>query len=159
MILRLPCLGPEPMPLTQATSAVVGYARARRWLRFRSPGIPEGRWVEVPAFGWARFDARPASGGLDADILLAEGLHGRLDQAGWHAVHDTLAGIGGLVDALVAEAGGRPVLGAVRRGALGARRARHRRRVPAPDRAGLGRALRRTSWPPCTTGTPSSSRT
>jgi len=108
VILRLPCLGPEPMPLTQATAAVVGYARARRWLRFRSPGTPEGRWVEVPAFGWARYDARPPSAGLDADVLLAEGLHGRLDQAGWHAVHDTLAGIGGLVDALVARAGGRP---------------------------------------------------
>jgi hypothetical protein len=107
VVLRLPCLGPEPMPLTQATSAVVGYARGRRWLRFRSPGTPEGRWVEVPAFGWARFDARPASGGLDADILLAEGLHGRLDQPGWHTVHDALARTGALVDALVAAADGR----------------------------------------------------
>jgi len=107
VVLRLPCLGPEPMPLAQATCAVVGYARGRRWLRFRSPGTPEGRWVEVPAFGWARFDARPASAGLDGDILLAEGLHGRLDQPAWHAVHDTLVGVGPSVDALVARAGGR----------------------------------------------------
>jgi hypothetical protein len=82
----------------------VGYARSRRWLRFRSPGVPEGRWVLVPAFGWSRFDVRPASTGLDADVLLAEGLHGRLDRSGWHAVHDTLAGLGPLEDALVARA-------------------------------------------------------
>ncbi|MDF2978935.1 MAG: hypothetical protein K0S40_3663 [Actinomycetospora sp.] len=107
LVLRLPCTGPEPIPLEHALDAVVGYARARRWVRFRSPGVPEGRWVPVPAFGWPRFDARPPSTGLDADVLLAEGLHGRLDRAGWHAVHDTLAGLGPLVDALVARAGGR----------------------------------------------------
>jgi len=95
--------------MDRALDAVVGYARARRWVRFRSPGDPEGQWVLVPAFGWSRFDVRPASTGLDADVLLAEGLHGRLDLTGWHAVHDTLAGLGPLVDALVARAGRRPL--------------------------------------------------
>jgi len=108
-VLRLPCLGPAPMPLDRAVRAVVGYARALRWLRFRSPGVPEGRWVEVPAFGWARFDACRPSTGLDADVLLAEGLHGRLDQPGWHDVHDALDRVAPLVDALVARAGDRPL--------------------------------------------------
>jgi hypothetical protein len=109
VVFRLPCTGPEPIPLDHALDAVVGYARSRRWVRFRSPGTPEGRWVPVPAFGWSRFDARPASAGLDADVLLAEGLHGRLDRAGWHAVHDALAGLGPLADALVARAERRPL--------------------------------------------------
>lgn len=108
-VLRLPCLGPEPLGLDRARDAVVGYACGLRWLRFRSPGVPEGRWVQVPAFGWGRFDARPASTGADADVLLAEGLHGRLDRSGWHDVHDTLARVTPLVDALRDRAGGRPL--------------------------------------------------
>jgi hypothetical protein len=107
-VLRLPCVGPEPMPLDRALDAVVGYAHGLRWLRFRSPGTPEGRWAHVPASGWTRFDARPASTGLDADVLLAEGLHGRLDRSGWQEVHDALDRVGPLVDALVARAEGRP---------------------------------------------------
>jgi hypothetical protein len=105
--LELPSLGPEKLPADRALAAVVGYARAVRWLRFRSPGTPEGRWAQVPAFGWARFDARPASRTLDGDVLLAEGLHGRLDRDGWHEVHDALGAAATRVDALVARAGGR----------------------------------------------------
>ncbi|HEY2224438.1 hypothetical protein [Actinomycetospora sp.] len=108
LVLRLPSAGPEPVPLDRALDAVVGYARGLRSLRFRSPGTPEGRWVQVPAFGWARFDARPASAGLDADVLLAEGLHGRLDEAGWQDVHDALDRVAPLVEALVARAEERP---------------------------------------------------
>jgi hypothetical protein len=74
---------------------------------FRSPGVPEGRWVRVPAFGWGRFDARPRSTGPDADVLIAEGLHGRLDRTGWHDVHDTLGRVAPLVDALLTRADGR----------------------------------------------------
>ena len=48
--------------------------------------MPEGRWAQVPAYGWSRFDACPPGENLDADVLLGEGLHGRLDPAGWHAV-------------------------------------------------------------------------
>ncbi|WP_018331505.1 hypothetical protein [Actinomycetospora chiangmaiensis] len=108
IVLRLPGLGPEAVPLDHALAAVVGYARGRRWLRFRSPGRPEGRWVQVPAYGWARFDARPGSTGLDADVLVAEGLHGRLDRSGWHEVHDALVRVGPLVDAACSRAAGRP---------------------------------------------------
>ncbi len=106
--LRLPGAGPEAVPLDRALAAVVGYARGRRWLRFRSPGRPEGRWVEVPAYGWARFDAHPPSTGLDADVLIAEGLHGRLDRTAWHGVHDALVRVVPLVDAACARAAGRP---------------------------------------------------
>ncbi|MDL5158708.1 hypothetical protein [Actinomycetospora termitidis] len=107
-VLHLPCLGPDAVPLERAVAAVLGYARGRRWLRFRSPGRPEGRWVRVPAFGWARFDAHPPSTGPDADVLIAEGLHGRLDRTGWHAVHDALVGLAPVVEAVGARAAGRP---------------------------------------------------
>lgn len=107
VVLRLPSLGPDPLPGDRALDALVGYACARRALRFRSPGAPEGRWVQVPAFGWARFDTRPAAAGLDADVLLAEGLHGRLDRAAWTEVHDALDGLAPLVDAVVERADGR----------------------------------------------------
>ncbi|GAA4903211.1 hypothetical protein [Actinomycetospora succinea] len=107
-ILALPSVGPDPLTLDRARDAVVGYARGMRWLRFRSPGIPEGRWAQVPAFGWSRFDARPVGENLDADVLIGEGLHGRLDPAGWHAVHDALAALAPRVEALAARADGRP---------------------------------------------------
>lgn len=106
-VLSLPSLGPEPLPLGGARDAVVGYARGVRWLRFRSPGVPEGRWAQVAAYGWSRFDARPPGENLDADVLLGEGLHGRLDPAGWHAVHDALGTLAPLDEALVARADGR----------------------------------------------------
>ncbi|GAA4796632.1 hypothetical protein GCM10023200_35920 [Actinomycetospora chlora] len=106
-VLRLPCLGPEPLGLDRALDAVRGYARATRWQRMRSPGEPEGHWIQLPAFGWARFDARPAAAGRDADVLLAEGLHGRLDRAGWHEVHDALGRLAPLTDALRERAAGR----------------------------------------------------
>ncbi|MDT7587468.1 MAG: hypothetical protein QOE32_5018, partial [Pseudonocardiales bacterium] len=57
--LRLPSTGPDPMPFDTALAAVLGYARGRRPLRFRPLGDSTGRWVQVPAFGWARFDTQP----------------------------------------------------------------------------------------------------
>ncbi len=108
-VLVLPSAGPDPISCEDALAAIVGYARARRPLRFRSPGLPEGRWVRVPAYGWARFDAAPRSAGHDADVLLGEGLHGRLDRDGWHDVHDALARVQPLVDQAVHHADGRPL--------------------------------------------------
>jgi hypothetical protein len=107
--LVLPSAGPDPIPFPDALAAVVGYARARRPLRFRSPGIPDGRWVRVPAYGWPRFDAAAPSTGTDSDILLGEGLHGRLDRDGWHDVHDALARVRPLVHDVVDRADGRPL--------------------------------------------------
>ena len=109
--LVLPSAGPDPVPLETALAAVLGYARGRRPLRFRSPSHPEGRWVQVPAFGYERFDCRPrAEGPLgDDDVLVAEGLHGRLDPAGWAAVRAALDDVGGLADAATERAAGRPL--------------------------------------------------
>jgi len=64
--------------------------------------------VDVPAFGWARFDAAPG-GSDDADLLAAEGLHGRLDPAGHAAATADLARLRPVVDAAVARAAGRPL--------------------------------------------------
>jgi hypothetical protein len=107
--LDLPSAGPDPIPLDTAVAAVLGYARGRRPLRFRSPSYPEGRWVQVTAFGYERFDHRPAASGPlgDADVLIAEGLHGRLDRAAWTAVRTRLDDVAPAADAAVARAGDR----------------------------------------------------
>jgi hypothetical protein len=93
-----------------ALAAVVGYARGRRPLHFRSPSNPTGRWVSVPAFGYERFDRQPVSRGPlgEVDILTAEGLHGRLDPAGWAAMKSVLDDVRPLADAAVDRAAGRP---------------------------------------------------
>jgi len=108
--LDLPSAGPEPLRASIALAAVLGYARGRRPLRYRSPNEREGRWVPVPAFGYDRFDARPAPTGPlgDDDVLAAEGLHGRLDPEGWAAVRRALDDAQPTADALVARAAGRP---------------------------------------------------
>src|SRR3954469_22562225 len=71
-VLLLPSTGPDPLSFGVALTALRGYARGRRPLRFRSPDSPRGRWVQVPAFGWSRFDARPAGPPGDEDVLIGE---------------------------------------------------------------------------------------
>jgi hypothetical protein len=105
--LHLPSVGPDPVPLDTAVAAVLGYARGRRPLRFRSIGASHGSWVLVPAFGWSRFDTRSVETPGDADILVAEGLHGRLDRAGWYDVQDALARVGPSAEAAADRAAGR----------------------------------------------------
>ena len=92
MQLDLPSAGPDPIPLDVAVRAVLGFARGRRPLWFRSPVEQNGRWVHLPAFGYDRFDRRPAAvgGPRDDDVLTAEMLHGRLDPAGWSSVRNAL---------------------------------------------------------------------
>jgi hypothetical protein len=108
--LILPSTGPDPIPLDVATAAVLGYARGRRPLRFRSPSVPEGRWVQVLAFAFERFDRQPPPAGLlgDADVLAAENLHGRLSPDGWAAVRRALDDARDLADAATGRAAGRP---------------------------------------------------
>lgn len=89
-----------------AAAAVRGYRHGRRPLWFRPPGTRSGRWVEVPAFGWSRFDTVPG-GTDDADLLAAEGLHGRLDPAGHAAVTAELVRLRPVLDAAVDRAAGR----------------------------------------------------
>jgi hypothetical protein len=107
--LSLPSAGPDPLPWDTAVAAVLGYTRGRRPLWFRSPSRPEGRWVRIPAFGYERFDCRPpVTGPLgDDDVLVAEGLHGRLDPAGWAAVRAALGDVGPPADVAAVRAGGR----------------------------------------------------
>jgi hypothetical protein len=106
----LPTAGPDPLPWDTALAAVLGYARGRRSLRYRSPIEREGRWVQVTAFGYERFDRRPVPAGPlgDDDVLVAEGLHGRLDPDGWSAVRRALDDVQAPAEAVAAHAAGRP---------------------------------------------------
>ena len=106
-VLLLPSTGPDPLSFGVALTALRGYARGRRPLRFRSPDSPRGRWVQVPAFGWSRFDARPAGPPGDEDVLIGELLHGRLDRAAWATVRDALDEARPVAAAAVQRAGGR----------------------------------------------------
>ncbi|MBB3086612.1 DUF6308 family protein [Geodermatophilus sabuli] len=107
--LDLPSAGPEPIPFDVALAAVLGYVRGRRPLRFRSPSVPQGRWLQVAAFGYVRFDGRPrATGPLgEDDLLAAECLHGRLSRDGWTAVRGALDDVRDLADAATERAAGR----------------------------------------------------
>jgi hypothetical protein len=108
--LVLPSAGPDPLPWDAALAAVLGYARGRRPLRFRSPSNPDGAWVRIPAFGYERFDRQPGTDDPlgEHDILLAEGLHGRLDPAAWAAMKRVLDDVLPLADAAIDRAAGRP---------------------------------------------------
>jgi hypothetical protein len=108
--LVLPSAGPDPLPVDTALAAVLGYARGRRPLYFRAPNARTGRWVELPAFGYERFDRRPRPDGPlgEPDILIAEGLHGRLDPAGWAAMKGVLDDVRPLADTAVERAADRP---------------------------------------------------
>jgi hypothetical protein len=108
--LVLPSAGPHPIPFATALAAVLGYAWGRRPLHFRSPSNPTGRWVSVPAFGYERFDRRPVPDGTlgEADILAAEGLHGRLNPAAWTAMKGVLDDVRRFADAAAERAAGRP---------------------------------------------------
>jgi hypothetical protein len=110
LALVLPSAGPEPLPFDTALAAVLGYLRGRRPLWFRSPSQPEGRWVHVRAFGYERFDRLPRTEGPpgDRDVLVAEGLHGRLDRPSWTAVRAALVDVWPLAGAAVERAAGRP---------------------------------------------------
>jgi hypothetical protein len=109
--LHLPSAGPDPVPFGTAVEAVLGYATGRQPLWFRAPHERTGRWVRVKAFGFDRFDALTPNAGppCDRDVLVAEGLHGRLDRAGWASVRSTLDDVVPCVDAAVRRAAGRPL--------------------------------------------------
>ncbi|MGY1669400.1 DUF6308 family protein [Geodermatophilus sp. SYSU D00710] len=108
--LVLPSVGPDPVPLATALAAVLGYARGRRPLFFRSPSHPQGRWVQVLAYAFDRFDGQPpetADHPTDRDVLVAEGLHGRLDPAGWREVRTTMDEVWPTLRGMVDRAAGR----------------------------------------------------
>ena len=107
--LVLPSAGPDPIPWDTALAAVLGYARGRRPLYFRAPNSRTGRWVDIPAFGYERFDRpAPSDGPLgESDILTAEGLHGRLDPDAWTALKGILDDVRPLAGAILDRAAGR----------------------------------------------------
>lgn len=107
--LVLPSAGPDPVPFDTALAAVLGYALGRRPLRFRSPSHPDGKWVQIRAFGYERFDCHPGTDLSlgEVDILIAEGLHGRLDPKNWAVLRDTFHEVRPLDRAVVARAAGR----------------------------------------------------
>jgi hypothetical protein len=107
---ELPSAGPDPLPLHTALYAVVGYARGRRPIHYRAPNARTGRWVEIPAFGYERFDRQPVPDGPlgEPDILPAEGLHGRLDREHWSALRSVLGELDRTADAAIGRAAGRP---------------------------------------------------
>jgi hypothetical protein len=109
--LVLPSAGPDPIPWDTALAAVLGYARGRRPLYFRAPNALSGRWVELPAFGYERFDVRARSVQPlgEPDILTAESLHGRLDPDAWAAMKGLLDDVRPLAAAVVDRAAGRPL--------------------------------------------------
>ncbi len=109
--LVLPSAGPDPLPLDTALAAVLGYARGRRPIHFRAPNARAGRWVEIPAFGYERFDRRPVPAAPlgEPDILTAEGLHGRLDREHWAAMRRVLDDVAPLAEAAADRSGGRPL--------------------------------------------------
>lgn len=107
--LHLPSAGPAPIPGDAALAAVLGYARGRRPLYYRAPNARTGRWAQVPAFGYERFDRRPVPDGPlgEADILTAEGLHGRLGRDAWAAMAAALPAVQALADDVLTRAAGR----------------------------------------------------
>jgi hypothetical protein len=108
-VLVLPSAGPDPIAWGTALAAVLGYARGRRPLYFRAPNSLTGRWVELPAFGYERFDVRARSEQPlgEPDILAAESLHGRLDPDAWAATKSLLDDVRPLADAVIDRAAGR----------------------------------------------------
>ncbi|WP_324273615.1 DUF6308 family protein [Blastococcus brunescens] len=108
--LVLPSAGPDPLPVGVALAAVLGYARGRRPFHYRAPNARTGRWVDIPAFAYDRFDRRMGSAEPlgEPDILTAEGLHGRLDPESWAAMKAVLDDVAPLADATADRAAGRP---------------------------------------------------
>jgi hypothetical protein len=65
--------------------------------------------VQLPAFGYERFDVRPRSTGPlgEPDILAAEGLHGRLDRDAWAAMNSRLDDVRPMYESVIVRAAGR----------------------------------------------------
>ena len=90
-------------------AAVLGYARGRRPLYFRTPKHrPAGGWRSAPSAtsGSTAAPATPPAG--EPDLLAAEGLHGRLDPAAWEATTAVLDDVALLAEPAHARAAGRP---------------------------------------------------
>lgn len=109
--LVLAACGPDPIDSDDALCAVLGYARAQRWLLVQTPSHSAGHWVEVPAYPFSSFDAQPASsdpGFSWADVLAPDGLLGPLPLSQHASFSAELHALSPAVDAALAAAAGQP---------------------------------------------------
>jgi hypothetical protein len=81
---RLPSVGPEPIPWSEALAAVLGYARAQRDLRIRrTPTYPDGITIKVRAYAYRVYDCVPPSEDDEfawLDVLVVDGINGKMTQ-------------------------------------------------------------------------------
>lgn len=81
----------EPIAFDDALAAVLGYTRATRPLRIKTPSHPDGHVVDVPAFSYSVYDCVPASEDEAfawLDVLVVDGLNGKLSQPSIVALMD-----------------------------------------------------------------------
>ncbi|SFE51726.1 DUF6308 family protein [Blastococcus tunisiensis] len=88
----LPSASPEPMAWSDALAAVLGYARAQRdlWIR-RTPSHPDGITIKVRAYAYSVYDCVPPSPDDEfawLDVLVVDGINGKMDQAAITALKD-----------------------------------------------------------------------
>ena len=87
----LPSVSDQPIPWDDALAAVLGYARAKRPLKIKTPSHPGGHVVDVPAFSYSVYDGVPASDDDEfawLDVLVVDGLNGKLSQRSIVALKD-----------------------------------------------------------------------
>lgn len=108
--LLLSACGPDPIASDEALTAVLGYARARRWFFVRTPSHPSGQWVQVPAYPFGVYDAQPPSpdpGFAWLDVLAADGLMGGLPHDRWESFAAEVHALVPVVDRVLESAAGR----------------------------------------------------
>ena len=79
----LPSVSSAPIPWDDALATVLGYARAKRPLKIRTPSHPDGHTVQVRAYSYSVYDCVPASEDDEfawLDVLVVDGLNGQLSQ-------------------------------------------------------------------------------
>jgi hypothetical protein len=99
----LPSVDRDPMPWDDAVAAALGYARGRRGLSVKTPTYPQGHTVPVPAYAYETYDCIPPSkepGITYWDVLVVNGLNGRLGQKEIEALKDA----GGRAEKYIAAA-------------------------------------------------------
>ena len=106
----LPSVATEPIPWDDALAAVLGYTRATRPLTIRTPSYPDGHVVDVPAFSYSVYDCVPASDDNEfawLDVLVVDGLNGKLSQESIVALKDAGVRAWPFVQEATSRAGGR----------------------------------------------------
>ena len=106
----LPSVSDEPILWDDALAAVLGYTRATRPLKIRTPSYPDGHLVDVRMFSYSVYDCVPASDDAEfawLDVLVVDGLNGQLSQESIVALKDAGRRAWPFVEEATARAGGR----------------------------------------------------